>query len=277
MHNAAFRALGLNHSYLAFDVHPDHLTAALEGARRMQFLGLNLTVPHKMMALEQVDLLDATAKRWGAVNTILHEGLAEDDAWRPLREFAEEPPRDIRSHGFNTDAHGLTASLCEDLGLSLEGLRVVVLGAGGAGRVAALQLADRGVRALFLVNRTMEKADALGAEIRQRTPAVQVVAGYPDHPVDLIVNATSLGLKAGDPLPLDVDRFPLGNTRAVYDMVYRPAETPFLARAREEGARGVNGLGMLLHQGAKAFELWTGKAAPLQVMRTALHEEVYGH
>jgi shikimate dehydrogenase len=277
MHNAAFAALGLNHCYLAFEVHPDHLAAALEGARRMQFLGLNLTVPHKLIALEMVEELDPSAAKWGAVNTISFEGLDYAGLWKPLREFNEESPVKVRSRGYNTDAHGLTASLKEDLGVYLEDTRVMVLGAGGAGRVAALQLAEAGVSDLFLVNRTTEKAEALAAEIKERFPSLHVMAGYPHREVDLVINATSLGLNPGDPLPIDLDRFPLVDTNAVYDMIYRPAESPFLARAREAEVRAVNGLGMLLHQGAKAFEIWTGQPAPIEVMKAALQEEIYGH
>ena len=277
MHNAAFAALGLNNRYLAFDVHPDHLSAALEGARRMQFLGLNLTVPHKLMALDMVDEVDPLAAKWGAVNTVCFEGLDSAGTWRRLGEFGEEAPLKVRSRGHNTDGYGLTASLKEDLGVYLESTRALVLGAGGAGRVAALQLAEEGVSDLFLVNRTMAKAEALAVEIKERFPAIHVMASYPHREVDLVINATSLGLAPGDPLPLDLDRFPLVDTNSVYDMVYRPSETPFLACAREAGARAVNGLGMLLHQGARAFELWTGQPAPFKVMKAALQEEIYGN
>lgn len=276
MHNAAFAELNLNHRYLAFDVHPDHLSSAIEGGRRMQFLGINLTVPHKLLAVPMMDELDESATKWGAVNTICFEGCSDDDDWKPLREFTEEVPVDVRSRGYNTDAFGLMGSLKDDLDLYLEGARVMLLGAGGAGWVAALQLAEEGVADLFLVNRTMSKAESLAAEIKERFPAIQVIAGYPHRDVDLVINATSLGLKPEDPLPMDLDRFPLTDTKAVYDMVYRPAETRFLACAQEAGARAVNGLGMLLHQGAKAFEIWTGQPAPIESMKTALQQEIYG-
>lgn len=277
MHNAAFASSDMNLCYLAFDVHPDHLAFALEGARRMQFLGVNLTVPHKLMALEIMDVLDASAQKWGAVNTVGYEGRSPSGAWEPLGMFREQAPLEVRSRGYNTDAHGLTASLKEDLGLYLEGSRVLLLGAGGAGRVAALQLAEEGVADLFLVNRTMHRAESLAAEIKAQFPGVQIMTGYPHREVDLVINATSLGLKPDDPLPINLDRFPLTDTKAVYDMVYRPAETPLLACAREAGTRAVNGLGMLLHQGAKAFEIWTGRPAPLEVMKSALQREIYGH
>ena len=276
MHNAAFAQLGLNHCYLAYDVHPEHLATALEGARRMQFLGVNLTVPHKLMAMEMMDALDESCRKWGAVNTVRFEGLAPDGSWKPLRKFSDEGPVEVRSQGYNTDAYGLVASLKEDLGIYLESSRVMVLGAGGAGRVAALQLAEEGVGDLFLVNRTMDKAEGLAAEIRERFPDVHVMADYPHREVDLVMNATSLGLKLDDPLPLDLDRFPLTDTKAVYDMIYRPAETRLLRCASEAGARTINGLGMLLHQGARAFEIWTGQPAPVEVMQAELQKEIYG-
>jgi shikimate dehydrogenase len=276
MHNAGFRALGWNARYLAFDVRPEDLQSALEGARCMQFLGVNLTVPHKLLALPLMTELDESAVKWGAVNTVCHEGRNEEGEWLPLREFHDERPMDIRSRGHNTDADGLSRALATDVGFDMEQARVLLLGAGGVGRVAALLMAELGVAELFLVNRTVAKAESLAAEIRERAPEVAVRVGYPDHEMDLIINSTSLGLHREDPLPIDLDQFPLTDTKAVYDMVYRPAETHLMQRAIESGARAVNGLGMLLYQGTRAFEIWTGKTAPVAVMRAALEEEVYG-
>jgi shikimate dehydrogenase len=274
MQNAGLAALGLDWRYLAFDVHPDDLRAAIEGARAMNFIGLNLTVPHKLLALEMVDVVDDAARRWGAVNTIRFEGRAEA-GWRPLREFPA-PPRQTRSHGFNTDADAIARALREDLGVELKGARVLLLGAGGAGRTAALKLAEQRVAELHLVNRTASKAEAAASEIRQRYPEVKVTLGYPSGAVDLLLNATSLGLQPQDALPLDVDAFALRRAGAVYDMIYRPAETPLLNTAAAAGCRVANGLGMLLYQGAAALELWTGQAPPVEVMRRALEANVYG-
>jgi shikimate dehydrogenase len=152
-----------------------------------------------------------------------------------------------------------------------------LLGAGGAGRVAALKFAEARAHELFLVNRTQSKADSLLAEIRTRFQKSNVSVGYPADEIDLVVNATSLGLKPDDPLPYESKSFPLKRARAAYDMIYRPAETPFLKAAKASGCRAANGLGMLLHQGAKAFELWTGQNPPIDIMRAALIKNVYGN
>ena len=257
MHNAAYAALGLNWRYLAFEVDPKNLRAAIEGAKAMGFAGLNLTVPHKLLAVEMVDELDESAKTWGAVNTIR---FGPDGAV-----------------GFNTDADAITRAIREDLKLELRGAKVLLLGAGGAGRTAALKLASENVAELFLVNRTQSKAEEITKEIKRRFPSVRVASGFPKAAVDLVMNATSLGLKADDASPLDEKQFSLKQTRAVYDMIYQPAETKLLAAAKAAGCKTANGIGMLVHQGAKAFEIWTGKSAPLDVMRRAAEGSVYGH
>jgi len=277
LQNAGLAALGLNWRYLAFDVHPDHLRAAINGAKTMKFIGLNLTVPHKRLALEMVDELDESAKMWGAVNTIRFEARDVQGQWLPLARFPDDVPDPIRARGFNTDADALVCALREDLDLQLlRGAGALLLGAGGAGRVTALKLASEGVGTLFLVNRTARKAEEVAAEIRQRFPRQEVVVGYPTNRVDLVINATSLGLKPEDPLPFDPKQFSLRLARAVYDMIYRPAETPLLKAAKAAACRTANGLGMLLHQGAKALEIWSERAAPVAVMRGALEKSVYG-
>ena len=137
-------------------------------------------------------------------------------------------------------------------------------------------MAVEGARTLFLVNRTREKAEEVAREIRQRCPEVEVKLGYPGKGIDLVLNATSLGLNPGDPLPYAPADFPLNLAGAAYDMIYRPAETRFLAEAARCGVKTANGLGMLLYQGAKALELWTGETAPVELMRAALQAQVYG-
>ena len=275
MHNAAFAALGLNWRYLAFEVHPDNLRAAIAGARAMQFSGLNLTVPHKLLAMQIVDELDESAITWGAVNTIRFEARNAVKKWQPLHLFTEPVSGEIRSQGFNTDSDGIARSLREDLSLNLSGLKVLLLGTGGAGQVAALRLAVEKVSELFLVDFVTSKAESVALEIRKRHPRLKVAVGFPKGPVDLLLNATPIGLKESDPSPLDEKQFPLRQARAVYDMIYKPAQTKLLAAAKAAGCKTSNGLGMLLHQGAKAFEIWTGKPAPLDVMRRALEAEVY--
>jgi len=222
-----------------------------------------------------VDVLDPSARKWGAVNTIRFEAKDSSGTWQPLRCF-DKVPDEIRSHGFNTDADAIARSIREDLKLELRGARVLLLGAGGAGRAAALKLAEENVAELHLINRTLSKAEEVARDVRNAFPEVEISIGYPRHEVELVLNATSLGLKSGDTLPLDDKAYPLRNVDAVYDMIYRPAETPLLRAAREEGCRVANGLGMLLYQGAKALEIWSGRSAPIEAMRVALMENVYG-
>ncbi len=208
-----------------------------------------------------VDAVDKSAKMYGAVNTVKFEMVKGK----------------VRAVGYNTDADAIALSLSEDLKIKLRRSRVLILGAGGAGRTAALKLASEKVAELFLINRTRSKAEKIAREIRKRFPLIKVFTSYPKTKIDLVLNATSLGLKPGDPSPLGESQFSLKQTRAVYDMIYRPAETRLLASAKKAGCKTANGLGMLLHQGAAAFEIWTGKPAPLEVMRRALHKNVYGH
>lgn len=303
MQNAGITTLGLNLRYLAFDVHPDHLRFAITGAKAMKYVGLNLTVPHKLLAMEMVDVLDESARTWGAVNTIRFETRNNHGEWVSIADVPPGHVNEIRSQGFNTDADAITRSLKEDLGITLRGASVMLLGAGGAGRAAALKLASEGVANLFLLNRTEEKAGQvaieistrfpgvqihvtvhnpnkaaeLGRALRAHNPAINIFEGYPNVPVDLVLNATSLGLKPEDPLPLDVNWLKTRRPRFVYDMIYRPAETPLLHLAKSLGCKTANGIGMLLYQGAKALELWSGKTAPIAVMREALERNVYGN
>jgi shikimate dehydrogenase len=276
MQNAALAELGLDWRYAACEVAPERLREAIEGARVMGWCGLNLTVPHKLLATPLMDELDASARTWGAVNTVVFESQDESGIWTPVG-LLKTVRGTVRAHGYNTDADALVRSLREDLGLEPRGARVLLLGAGGAGRAAALRLADEGVESLWLANRTASKAADLAREISERFPAVSCEAGYPDGDLELLINATSAGLSPGDPLPYDTATLDLARADAAYDMIYRPAETPFLAAAREAGCRTANGLGMLLYQGAAALELWTRRPAPIDTMRRALEAEVYRH
>ena len=274
--NAGIAALGLNWRYLAFDVHPDELATAIDGAKAMKFVGLNLTVPHKILALEMVDTLDPSASRWGAVNTVRFEAQTEQGEWRPVAEMEPTAISQVRSHGFNTDADAITDSLRRDLGVDIPNATVLLLGAGGAGRVAALKLAADGVKRLNLVNRTMSKAEEVGGEIREHFPSVNVELGYPREPVEVIINATSLGLNPDDPFPLNTDQFPVTRADKVFDMIYRPAATPLLNEAKRAGCITANGVGMLLHQGVSALRIWSGLTPPVDTMREALEKHLYG-
>ena len=143
MQNAGMAALGLNWRYIAYEVRPEDLRAALVGAKAMHLAGLNLTVPHKLLAVDMVDSLDESARNWGAVNTIRFEGRDKNNTWLPLHQFEETPPEKVRMHGFNTDAEAISQSLREDLGLELSGARVLLIGVGGAGRVATHRAGKR--------------------------------------------------------------------------------------------------------------------------------------
>lgn len=277
MQNAGIEALGLNWRYTAFETRPYDLAAAIEGARAMRFIGLNLTVPHKLLAVDLMDELDESARVWGAVNTVRFEGRGADGDWLPLGQWKGGEILKVRTRGFNTDADAITHTLRDDLQCELSGASVLLLGAGGAGRVAALKLAAEGVGRLWLVNRTASKAERIGAEIRTAFPNVAVGIGYPNQDVDLILNATSLGLKPDDPSPLDEGKYPINRAAAVYDMIYRPARTRLLQSAQSGDCRMANGTGMLLHQGAKALEIWSGKPAPLGAMRVALESHLHEH
>lgn len=255
MHNAAFEAARLNWVYVACHVPASRLDGAVRGARDLGWVGLNLTVPHKVAVMPLVDRLDEEARLLGAVNTLRFraDGLIE---------------------GFNTDGYGLARALEEEFGIQLTGRRVLVLGAGGgAGRALAVKCALEKVAVLYLANRTMERMDDVVRRARQLGTCVEPVA-LADvmrvlDKVEVIINATSVGLRPGDVLPLQPQRHHL-----VYDTIYNPPETGLLRAARRVGARAANGLGMLLHQGARAWEIWTGRPAPLDVMRRALQAAV---
>jgi shikimate dehydrogenase len=224
-----------------------------------------------------VDVVHEKARLLGAINTIVFETPGPAGDWIPLGQTAPEAITEARSHGHNTDAEGLARSLKEDFQWpDLRGAAVLLLGAGGAARAAALQLAEEGVASLFLVNRTADKAAQLAAEVAARFPAVHIIQRLPQDPVDLVINATSLGLKPGDPPPLDEDWLKSHRPLRVYDMIYRPAETALLRAARSAGCQTANGLGMLLYQGAAALELWSGRTAPAALMRAALLKNIYG-
>lgn len=255
MHNAAFRALGLDWCYLPFAVPPAHVADALAGVRGLGLRGINVTVPHKQAVSALVDELTPEARAIGAVNTVLVRGE--------------------RLVGHNTDAAGFLRALRE-AGFAPEGCSALVLGAGGAARAAVYALARVGAR-VVLLNRTPQRADALVADLRAVVEGARLEAGGLDAQTaqqeasrcQLVVNATSLGMwpqVETSPWPEEV-AFPAGVL--LFDLVYNPRQTRFVRLARESGARAVDGLRMLVHQGAEAFALWTGAAPPVEIMYAA--------
>lgn len=253
MHNAAFRRLKLHWVYKAWDVPPLRLRATLDRLGKSGVAGLNVTVPHKAGAAKYVKRLDPAAKKIGAVNTILFS--------RPTR-------------GFNTDGFGLISALRHELGFRPRGRTIAIAGCGGAGQAAAVTLALAGAKKLILLNRTASRARALQRRVR-RLRRGTAVSMHPEK-CDLLINATRLGLRASDPLPLPIPALRVLKPRLFMDMIYRPATTAFMRTMKRQGARTANGLEMLLQQGARSFEIWTGKKAPLAVMRKALFREIYG-
>ncbi len=261
MHNAAFEALGLDALYLAFDVNPEQLMTVLPAMRSMGFGGVNLTIPHKEVAFRGLEQLDESARLLGAVNTV---------------QFAEQG-----LVGHNTDGYGFLRALEEAFGKSTRDDVVFVLGSGGAGRAVALTAAQAGARQVTVADVDRARSERVGEEIRGRFPAVsvQVVANASEQVVasrqaDLVVQATPVGMKAGDRSLLPPEAFRAG--QRAFDLIYHVPETVFMKAARAGGAEAANGLGMLLHQGARAFQIWTGREPAVAAMRQALEKAVYG-
>jgi shikimate dehydrogenase len=258
MHNAALAALSARDdrlagwSYVAFDVEPARLPEALSALGEHGFAGVNLTVPHKVLAVDLVSSLDEGAREAGAVNTLQREG----GGWR----------------GFNTDGYGLSAALREDLGVELRGSPVILLGAGGAARGAAVECLRAGCSGLWVMNRSRPNLDgllSLLSQVKGGSAARALGPGVPAPEGAIVVNATSAGLRPGDDAPADLSLLP--RPSAVFDMIYNPRETRLLAQARALGIRASNGLGMLVHQGARSLEIWTGvpAASMAPIMRAA--------
>lgn len=251
MHGAAIEALGLDASYLAFDVAPEALGDAVRGLRALGALGFNVTLPHKEAIGAHLDALDDAARAIGAVNTVFRD----EGRWI----------------GTNTDAPGLVRSL-EQAGVSLGGARVVIVGAGGAARAAAYGLGKAGASSIVIAARRPAQAEAIAGDLGGTIAARGLGAPGLLEGCDLLVQASSatLDARAGDELAdaLRLETMPPGG--AVIDLVYRPRITAVLAAARARGLRVVDGLGMLVHQGALALERWTGHPAPVAVMRDAL-------
>ena len=259
MHNAAIAKLRQQDSrfndwaYYRFEVPAEDLLTALPVFHRKNFLGLNLTVPHKVLAMDAIQGVSADGERMGAVNTLVWGELGYD--------------------GFNTDGYGLKSGLAEDLGVSLEGSHVILLGSGGAARAAAVQCILDSCAQLYVGNRSPDRLQGL-LNVLGAMPGGDTVRTFAlsDLPQDLpengiVVNATSLGLKPGDAAPIDVSRLPDG--WKVYDMIYNPAETTLLQQAKARGLATANGLSMLVHQGARSLEIWSHETVEAHAMMTA--------
>ena len=264
MQNAALRACKIDMQYARFHIRANELRSALRSLRALDFTGVNLTVPHKIAAFGQIDHVEESASRAGAVNTIR--------------------VRDKKLLGSNTDGEGFLRAIRTEFSVDVRDLRVLILGAGGGtGHAVAWQCALENCERLVLVNRTYEKAQALAERLRPffagprvLGPAARLEATVWEEAalraqlsdVDLIVNATPLGMSPSDPSPIPARL--LAPHHMVFDCVYGPSKTSLLRAADEAGARGANGLSMLLHQGALSFSIWFDREAPIDVMRAAL-------
>ncbi len=258
MHNAAFEALNLDYVYLPFEVRPEDLVPAVAALQALGLSGINVTIPHKEAVLPLLDEVSEEAALIGSVNTIQvsREGLV----------------------GHNTDAYGFETSLREEAGMVLAGKRIFVLGAGGASRAVAFQSALSGAQEVTIADVVSARADALCAAVADRVPACRVDSCATDARAieqavggkDLFVNATPVGMKTDDPRLIDVAWLAPG--AVVFDAIYNPQQTRLLQEASARGLQTVNGVGMLVHQGARAFEFFTGTPGPVAIMRGVLQE-----
>ncbi len=262
MHNPALAACGLAASYVRLQVASADFLKGLRTIRDLGFIGTNVTIPHKFTALDSVDEVDPAARRLGAVNTVLFRA-------------------DGSALGRNSDGPGFVRTVQEEFHAEVKDLRILLLGAGGgAGGAVAVQSALEGCRSLTLTNRTLAKADAVAASLRDLLPGdrcrtipwtpAALTRTLPD--IDLIINGTSLGMSPEDPALLPPGS--LTSQHLVYDMVYKPLVTPLVATARAAGAQAINGLPMLLWQGVQSFEWWFNRPAPVEAMRAGLEAAV---
>jgi len=269
MHNAAFKDMGLDYSYLPFSVRPEDLAGAVSSIRYLNLAGVNVTVPHKQAVAGLVDRLSPAARLSGAVNTIVNS-------------------RGVLT-GHNTDGLGFVRSLEEEAGTEITSGPALIIGAGGAARAVAVALALNGAPALFITNRTREKAADLCELINNNTGCRASVLGWPEPAPQggegwvealgtaaFIVQTTSIGMHPNTvefpPVPFNL----LNRGHVAVDLVYNPGRTAFMKLCEAAGCRFLNGIGMLLHQGVMAFELWTGRTPPVDVMREALHRCLEG-
>jgi len=256
MHNAAFAHLKLDWVYVPFPVAPEDIGRAVEGVRALRLAGVNVTIPHKAAVVPYLDELDQTVADLQVANTIHNlEGVLK---------------------GYNTDGPGLLRAL-EEAGCSVRGRRVVVVGAGGAGRAVATAVARAGAASLAILNRTVAKAEELAAAVERLVglaalplPLSGPLAQEAVEAAEVVVDSTSVGMYPHCDEPPVISPEWLHPGQVVCDLTYNPRDTVLLKAARARGARTVNGTGMLVHQGAIAFEIWTGQPAPVETMRQAL-------
>jgi len=257
MHNAAFKALGRDACYVPFAVAPGKLGEAIKAVLPLGLCGLNITVPHKERIVEYLDDLSEEARLIGAVNTV--------------------QVLDGKLIGHNTDGRGFIRSLRDNAGFDPRKKAILLIGSGGAARAVGFSLALGKAKSIACYDVDMRKAETLALDIRERTGAdaaavtAEDVAARADG-ADCLINATPLGLKRNDPLPLN--KALIGKQHLVCDLVYNPPETLFLKAAKARGAKRLPGIGMLLYQGVIAFELWTGVKAPVAVMKKALSRQI---
>lgn len=260
MHNRAFEYLDLNYIYLPFPVEENNLKGALRALPALGIVGVNVTLPYKEKVLAYLDEVTEEAELTGAVNTI----LVKDD----------------RLIGYNTDGKGFIVSLRKGAEIDPRGKRVVIIGAGGAGRAVSIQLAKEGAERIALFDIVFDKAQDLASHIEKYISKVKAKRLREEglekeiRGADILINATPVGIKPDDPPPIDPKL--LHPNLLVYDLIYNPPKTRLLSQAEEIGAKTLNGMGMLLYQGALAFTIWTGKEAPIEVMARALEEELRG-
>jgi shikimate dehydrogenase len=255
MHNAAFEALGIHAVYVPFPVKPEDLGKATLALRALTVTGVNVTVPHKGAVIEFLDELDPSAKQTGAVNTIVQ--------------------KNGKLHGYNTDASGFLLSLQKDGHFDPAGKKVVILGAGGAAAAAAMALAGAGVRRIVIANRNKSRAEILAKRVQRNFDRETLPVALDESRAlywliresDLLVNATSVGLK-GVSERLTINPNSLHPKLFVFDLIYR--DTALLKMAKRRGLKHLDGLGMLVSQGARSFEIFTGKRAPFRVMKNAV-------
>lgn len=262
MHNAAFAELGLNWCYVPLAVRPGAVEKALRGLAALGFRGSNVTLPHKRTVQLSLDSLATTASRLGAVNTLIVRRQTDGSA---------------TIEGHNTDAQGFLHALRHGGFQVSEESRAVIVGAGGGARAVIFGLLQAGVRDIVVLNRTVERAQAvvedLEVEARLRALALSkdTLLDYAER-ADLLVNATPVGMWPGVDESIWPNGVPMPGQCAVFDLVYHPLQTRLLQQVRQSGALGIDGLGMLVAQGALSFEMWTGVAPPVEIMRAACEE-----